>query len=142
GRFFPRRPAGTGPADALGGPVAQLGVEFLPAAADGIDVQAGDLRQQGVAAVADVLGLQGGQPAALLLVQAAHQQVDVVVQGPRGVVLPREAGGTGTAVDDRIDHDSSSLSRANRTRRIVSETWKSFVDNSLASPPGELVRLP
>jgi hypothetical protein len=50
----------------------EVGVEFLTAASDGIDVEAGNLGEQGVAAVADLLGLQGGQPAALLFVQAAE----------------------------------------------------------------------
>jgi len=55
------------------------GVEFLAAAADGIDVQAEDEGDAGVAAVAELAGLQGGEPAALLLVQAAGQEVHVAV---------------------------------------------------------------
>jgi hypothetical protein len=40
--FFAGRPAGAGLADPVGGPALKPGVEFLAAAADGIDVEAGD----------------------------------------------------------------------------------------------------
>jgi hypothetical protein len=66
--FLQRRPAGARLADAVGGPIGQAGVEFLPSAADGIDVQAEDEGDAGVATVAELAGLQGGEPAALLLV--------------------------------------------------------------------------
>jgi hypothetical protein len=54
----------------------EASIEFLTAGTDGIDVQAGDLRPQVVAAVPGLLRLQGGQPAALLLVEATHPEVD------------------------------------------------------------------
>ena len=78
--FLQRRPAGARLADAVGGPIGQAGVEFLPSAADGIDVQASDKGDAGVAAVAELVGLQGGQPAALLLVETAEQQVHAGMQ--------------------------------------------------------------
>jgi hypothetical protein len=42
-------------------------------------VQAGNEGDQGVAAVADLFGFQGGEPAPLLLIEAAHQEVHLVV---------------------------------------------------------------
>jgi len=48
-------------------------------------VQAGDEGDGGVAAVAELVGLQGGVPAALLFVQAAQQQVHLGVQFLVGV---------------------------------------------------------
>jgi hypothetical protein len=49
-------------------------------------VQAGDAGQQGIAAVPGLLGFQGGEPAALLFVEAAHQEVDVAMELAVGVV--------------------------------------------------------
>jgi hypothetical protein len=92
------------------GPVVQVGVEFFAATADGIDVQAGDQREQGVAAEAGLLRLQGGEPAALLLVEAAHQEIDLVVELAVGVILPALAPGARTAVNRSVGHDESSAS--------------------------------
>ena len=85
--FLQRRPAGARLADAVGGPIGQAGVEFLPSAADGIDVQAEDEGDAGVAAAAELAGLQGGEPAALLLVEAAEHEVHAGVQLLVGVRL-------------------------------------------------------
>jgi hypothetical protein len=71
GSFFYGRPSCPEGADALGWPSGQVCLEFLPPAADGIDVQTRDARHHGIAAVAELLGLEGGEPAALLLVEAA-----------------------------------------------------------------------
>ena len=99
-------PARAGLADAAGGPVGEVGVEFLPAAADGIDVQADDEGNQGVAAVAELLGLQGGDPAPLLLVQAAEEQVHLAMQFPVGMVATGNAGRTLALVQRDVGHDS------------------------------------
>jgi hypothetical protein len=72
------------PADAVGGAVAQ----------------AGDEGDEGVAAEAELVGLQGGVPAALLLVQAAEQQVHLGAHLPVGV-------GVGLAVTRRAAFASS-----------------------------------
>jgi hypothetical protein len=82
---------------------AQTGLEFLAAAADGIDVQASDARDQSVATVAEFVGLQGGQPASLLLVQAAHQQIELVVDLAGGM-LPAGAVGTLAAMNNDVHH--------------------------------------
>ena len=50
-------------------------------------MQADDERQQGVAAVADLVGLDSGVPAALLLVESAAQEVHLGVQLLVGVRL-------------------------------------------------------
>jgi hypothetical protein len=113
------RPARAGLADAVGGPVAEVGVEFFAAAADGIDVQAGDGGQQGVAAVTGLAGLQSGQPAALLLVEATHQEVEVVVVLAVGVILPAPTGGALAQMDRAVVHDKSSGSRRLKLRRTL-----------------------
>jgi hypothetical protein len=87
----------------------QVGIEFLAATADRIDVQAGDEGEQRVAAVAGLLGLQGGEPPALLLVQAAHQEVDLVVTSLVGVILPALATGARTRANRAVGHDGSSV---------------------------------
>lgn len=65
---------------AVGGPVFELVREFLPAASDGVDVHPGDEGQETVPAVPDFQGLQGHIPSALLLVEAAKEQVHASMQ--------------------------------------------------------------
>ncbi len=79
GSFFPWAVGRPRPANAVAGPPLQLGVEFLAAASDGIDVQAGNEGKQGIAAVASFLGLQCSEPAALLLVEATDEEVNLIV---------------------------------------------------------------
>jgi len=67
-------------ADAVRRSVLQAGGEFFPAAADGIDVQAGDQGDAGIATVAVLVGFEGGEPTALLLIEAAEQEVHACVQ--------------------------------------------------------------
>src|SRR5581483_9150615 len=109
GSFFERRSAGAGMADALGGPSTQVVVAFRAAAADGIDVQAGDAGEQRIAAVPDLLGLQGGEPASLLFIEAAQEQVHVPMEGVVGVLGIRSALGTLAGVNSAICHDGSSV---------------------------------
>jgi len=108
--FLQRRPAGARLADAVGGPVGQAVVEFRAAAADGIDAQTEDEGDAGVAAVAELAGLQGGEPAALLLVQAAGEEVHLVMQPAVGVVGLAEAVGALARVNDAVSHDDISES--------------------------------
>jgi hypothetical protein len=91
------------------GPPSQIGIQLLAAASDGIDVQAGDEGEQGIAAVAGFLGLQGHKPAALLLVQAAHQEVDLVVELAVRVLLAAPAVGASTRMNRAVGHDESSV---------------------------------
>jgi hypothetical protein len=106
--FFRGRPASAWLADAVGGPVGQAGVEFLAAAADGIDVPAEDEGDARVAAVAELAGLEGGELAALLLVQAAGEEVHLLMQPTVGVIGLAEAVGALARVDDAVSHDDIS----------------------------------
>jgi hypothetical protein len=75
GSFFDRRSTATRAGDAVRRIVNQRGVQFLAAPADGLLIQAGDLRQQAVTAVAQAFGLQSHKPTPLVLIQAAeHEQ--------------------------------------------------------------------
>jgi hypothetical protein len=78
--FFDRRPAATRQAHSVGWSILQLGIEFSSAPADGIYMHPCDLGHQGRATMSQLLGLQGHIPTALLLIQAAEQQVHLVVQ--------------------------------------------------------------
>jgi hypothetical protein len=129
GSFFPGGSAGTGSADAVAGPSVQIGVAFLAATSDGIDVPAGNECEQGIATVAGLVGLQGSEAAALLLVQAAHQEVNLMVQLSIRVIGPALAEGASTRVNDAVGHDRSSVKERNRLRRTWYEkSWKSFLD--------------
>ena len=114
GSFFYRRAASAGVADPVRGPAVQVGVEFLTAAAAGIDMQARDEGHEGVAAVADLLGLQGGEPAALLLIEAAEQQVEAAVACPVRRVLVRGAAGALALMDLRVSPDNPSVGGRSR----------------------------
>ena len=96
-------------ADAVAGAASQVGIEFLAAAADGIDVQAEDEGDAAVAAVAELAGLQGGEPAALLLVQAAEEQVHLAMQLLVGMIGTGNAVGALTLVKVDVGHDKLSI---------------------------------
>jgi hypothetical protein len=99
----------------------QVGIEFFAAAADGIDVQAGNESEQGIAAVACFLGLQGGEPTALLLVEATDEEVDLVVEFTVGMILLALAVGAGTGVNHVVGHDESSVRERGKLRRTLYE---------------------
>jgi hypothetical protein len=58
----------------------QRGVQLTAAAANGLDVQAGDQGQQLITAPADLLRFQSDQPTALLFVQAAKQEIQALME--------------------------------------------------------------
>jgi hypothetical protein len=101
------------------------GVLQLPAAPpDGLDVHAGDLRQETVAAVADPRGLQGDIPAALLLIEATEEQVHPMVEQRIGVLTGLQTSGALTLVDDRLRHRYGSPHRdASREESVSEQTW-------------------
>jgi hypothetical protein len=120
--LFQRRAAAAGLADTVGGTVAQALPEFVAAATDGIDVQAGDEREEGIAAGADLGRLDGGVPATLLFVEATEQEVHVGVEVlvgmrlrelARGALAPVNLtgrhGGTPCSKGERRSHDSDFL---------------------------------
>jgi hypothetical protein len=67
GSFFQRRSPAAGAAHPLGRKTWQVVGQFAAAAANGFGVQAADLRPQVVAAVAGAQGLEGNEPAAMIL---------------------------------------------------------------------------
>jgi hypothetical protein len=67
-------------------------------------VQAGDAGDGPITAVAELGALDGGVPAALLLVEAAEQQVHLPVESPIGVGLRAEALGALALVDFLLGH--------------------------------------
>ena len=61
----------------VGGPLAQLLVEFITAPANRFRMPARDQRDRCQSAVPETLGLAASHPAALLLIQAAQQQIEL-----------------------------------------------------------------
>ena len=88
-------------ADTLGRTLGQTGFEFTPPAADRAAVQARDLGQQRLPATADALRLECDEPAALLLIKPADQQIDLLMQLSLGMRLMPAASGTRTKVNNR-----------------------------------------
>jgi Zn-dependent alcohol dehydrogenase len=80
-------------------------------------VQAGNQGDAGVAAVAGLLGFQGGDPAALLLVEAVQQDIEPVMVFALGVVVAAQASGALALMDRGAVHDKVSVgvSRAGKT---------------------------
>jgi hypothetical protein len=68
-------------------------------------VEAGHEGDEGIAAVAVLLGLQGSEPASLLLIEAPHQEVDVAVDFAAGVIVSRNASRAPALVNRAVDHD-------------------------------------
>ena len=61
----------------VGRPLTQLLVEFVTAPANRFRMQARDLREEFQSAMSETLGLAASHPPALLLVQAAQQQIEL-----------------------------------------------------------------
>jgi len=96
-------------------------LHLTPSPPDGLDVHAGDLRQEAVAAVADLHGLQGDVPAALLLIRPAEEEVHPVVEKPVRVLTALKTGGASALIDDRLRHHSGSMPRDASRPESVSE---------------------
>jgi len=60
--------------------------QFFTSTPDRLFVEASDLGKEEVTAMADAVGLKGDIPAALLFVQAAEQQIDLLMVCPFGVL--------------------------------------------------------
>jgi hypothetical protein len=75
-----RSPAAAGRANPPLWMIGEVGIKFMPTTPDRLRVDARDPRYLALAAVATAFGLQAGEPAALLLVEAANEQVDLVVK--------------------------------------------------------------
>lgn len=101
-----------------------MSLQFLPSAADGIDVQAGDARHHGIAAVAALLGLEGSEPPALLLVEAAAQEIHLVVDLLLGVVRPRPTVGALALMHIADSHNKSSVHYPHRAKISIQKNAK------------------
>ena len=121
GTFFEGRTPGTGPPHPVGRPPPERAFHLPAAPPDGLDVHAGDLREEAVAAVADPHGFQGDVPAALLLVEAAEEEVHPMVKESIGMFRLMKTRGALTPVDDRLRHRCGSLPRDASQRESVSE---------------------
>jgi len=96
-------------ADAVGGPVLEVGIEFFASASDGIGMHSRDLREQNVATMSDRLGFESSKPSSLLFVEATEKQVDVVMDMAFGMVLTSDAGHALALVNRDLGHDKHSL---------------------------------
>src|SRR6266849_7667101 len=105
GSFFYGRASGAGPAHAIGGSILQAGIQFFTAAANGIDVQAGDAGDDRVAAIADLLGLKARDPAALLFVEPLEEQVHLFMQQSLGVIRVAETSRALALMNRVVVHD-------------------------------------
>lgn len=95
-------------ADAVGGPILEVGVEFFASASDGIGVESGDLRQKNVATMSEFLGFESSKPSPLLFVEATEKQVDVAMKMSLGMVLTPHAGHALALVNRDLGHDKHS----------------------------------
>ena len=98
--FFDARTPASGPSDVIGRPLPQFIVEFVAAAPDRFRVQAGDLRDPLEAAMPQTHGLARGDPAALLFIQPAQQQIELPMIFPFRM-FTRLTGRTTTIVNRR-----------------------------------------
>jgi hypothetical protein len=96
-------------------------LQFPTTPPDGLDIHAGDLPEEAVAAVADLHGFQGDVPAALLLVEAAEEEVHPMVKESIGMFGLMKTRGALTLVDDRLRHRCGSPSRDASQRETVSK---------------------
>ena len=82
-------------------------------------MQAGNEGKQGIAAVAGFFGLQGGEPSALLLVQATHEEVNLMMKLSIQVIVPAAAVGAGAYMNDAVSHDDFSAKQRSELRRTL-----------------------
>ncbi|MBI3363102.1 MAG: hypothetical protein HY023_18525 [Chloroflexi bacterium] len=108
--FFDARPPAPGESHMVGRPLTQFFVEFVTAPANRFRMQARDLREQFQSAMSETLGLAACHPPALLLIQAAQQQIELpMIVSIRMVTRP--TGRTSTLVNRqfRCHHSASFL---------------------------------
>ena len=79
--------------------------------------------EEGVAAVAEFVGLQGSEPAALLLVEAAEQQVHLAVDLAVGMVLAAGAIGALALLNYPVRHGGTSASCPVGTEVSIGKVW-------------------
>jgi len=136
---LPRRTPASGGADALGRALGQSGREFPPTAPNGPSVQAGDLRQPRFAAAAKALGFERDEPAALLLIQAADQQIDALVKGAIHVRLTGPAS-RASAWMERGRHRQPSSRLTKQASRSLNQYSKHLVPCRVLTKQLEVAR--
>ncbi len=87
-------------------------------------MQAEDKSHAGVPAVADLLGLQGGVPAPLLLIEAAGEEIHVVVQVPVRMFNTGKARGALAGVKGVVSHDRYSEVHPRGGKTHEETIWK------------------
>jgi len=104
----------------VGRPLAQFLVEFVTTPANRFRMQARDLREQFQSAMPETLGLATSHPPALLLVQAAQQQIELpMIVSIR--MITRPTGRTTTLVNRqfRCHHSAPFLGVAGSLHQTV-----------------------
>jgi hypothetical protein len=102
--LFEGGPSPAGQPDPIGGSASQRFGQLLPSPADGIDVQPGDLGEEAIAAMADLGRFDGGVPAALLLIESAHQEIHPAMDLLVGMRFGAGTGGALTRMDITLGH--------------------------------------
>ena len=115
GTFFQGRAAPAGQPDSVGGAILQGRRQFLPPPADGVDMQPGDAGDEPIAAVSELGTLDGGIPAALLLIEPAEQQVHLPVELLLGVRPRAETVGALAAMNFPLGHGRTLRDVASRS---------------------------
>src|SRR5512135_3423331 len=104
GTFFQRRASPAGEPDPIGGAILQRGRQFVPAPAEGIDVQAREPGDEPVPAVPELGTLDGGVPASLLLIEPTEQEIHLPVDLLVGMMIQAEAVGAQALMDFLLGH--------------------------------------
>jgi hypothetical protein len=80
--FFDARTPASRLTDMVGWPILQIVVEFIATAPDRFGMQAGDFRNPPDPAMSQTHGLASSQPAPLLFIQPAQQQIELLMIFP------------------------------------------------------------
>jgi hypothetical protein len=83
----------------------EVRIDFLAATPNRVHVQTGDLRQEDVTAVPNLLRLHGRKPTPLLLVEPTHQQIDATVVFKINVLFTLNTSWTLALAIDSVSHD-------------------------------------
>jgi hypothetical protein len=94
-------------------------------------MQPSDEGEGGVAAIAAFLRLEGGQPATLLLIKPAHQEVEVGMPLAIRVVGTTLARGAWAPIHRSVRHDEISAADVLQIREtLYGKFWKYFLDTA------------
>ena len=87
GLFFNRKPPAPCLPNSFDRATGQFVIQFSSPATDGFYIHSGDLRQEAIATVTYLLGLQRCKPAPLLFVQSAKKNVHLMMLLPTRMIL-------------------------------------------------------